>query len=228
VTLAGSTAFDAASATAGSVTVEVPETRLTGDVDVTDVGYGSPVRVTGTLERVAGSLTTPLASKAVSVYVTPAGGSPVKIGGATTTATGSFAASLPLKVTGTLSVSYAGAAGQPAASTPIGPVVAGTWSTSISASASATSVVAGGSFVLTGSVGRTYGGNTQPAAGVRVSVYFTPSGGSPTLMKTATTTTTGTYKVTVYPKATGTWTARLVGVVGHADSAATPVAVSVS
>lgn len=227
VVLAASTGYAAASATAGSVTVEVPATRLTGATDKTDVGYGAPIRVTGTLERVAGSTVTALASKAVSFYVTPAGGTRVRIGGATTTANGSFAASVPLKVSGTLSVGYAGAAGQPAATETIGPVVAGTWSTSLTASASASTVVAGGSFALTGVVTRTYAGATQPAPGVRVSVYFTPTGGSPTLVKTATTTTTGTYRATIYPKATGTWTARVVGVAGHADSAAPPVAVSV-
>lgn len=229
VSLAASTAYAAASATAGAVSVTIPATRISGAVDRSDVGYGTTVRVTGTLEREAGSTVTPLASRALGIYVTPASGTAVKVGSATTNASGSFAASPALKVSGTLSVVYAGATGQPAARVDVGPVVAGTWTTAVTASASATTVAAGAATTFSGSVTKTYQGSTLPAGAVRVSVEFQATGSTTrTVVATATTTTHGTYTLRVYPRTTGTWTVRVPPVSGYEASEAGPVTVSVS
>lgn len=229
VTLPAGTAYTGAVASAGTITVDVPATLVTGAVDKTDVGYGQSVVVTGTLRRDAGGTVTPLASKSVGVLVTPPGGTAVRVGAATTKADGSFSATVALKVSGTLSVSYAGAAGQPAASTSVGPVTAGTWSTAVTASASASSVAAGGSVTITGSVARTYGGATSPAPGLRVKVTFRATGSSTTtLVSSVTTTATGTFTARVYPKASGSWTVTLSDVPGYANDSSDPLGVAVS
>lgn len=229
VSLAPSAGYAAASATAGAVTVTLPDTAITGSVDATDVGYGSTIHVSGTLQRVAGSTTTPLASKSVGIYVTPTGGAPVKIGSATTTASGTYAVALPLRVSGALSVGFTAVPGQPAASAALGNVTAGTWTTSTTATSSATSVVLGGTVSFTGSVTRTYAGTTQPAGGIRVSAYFTATGATtPTLVTSTTTTATGTYAVRVAPRSSGTWTLRVLDVAGYVGSSATPLTITVS
>lgn len=229
VSLAATTGYEAASVTVGPVTVALPATRITGAVDPADVGYGGAVRVTGTLERVVEGVATPLGGKAVGVYVTPPGGTAVKIGQATTTATGTFSVAPALKVSGVLSVSFAGITGQPAASAEVGAVVAGTWTTALTASASPTSVPAGTAVTLTGVVSKTYDGADQPAVGVKVSVYFQASGAtSPTLVTSTTTKTGGTYTARAYPRSTGTWTVKVLPVAGYAGSAAAPVTITVS
>lgn len=228
VSLAASAAYTAASRTAGVVTVTLPSTLLTGAVNKTDVGYGQPVVVTGTLRRDAGGVVTGLGSKPVGIYVTPPTGAAVKVGSATTKADGSFTASVALRVSGTLAVVYAGATGQPATRVDVSPVVAGTWTTAITASSSAASVTAGSSVMITGLVTRTYLGSTVPAPGLRVKVSFRPTGGSTTsVVTTATTTTAGTFSARVYPKASGTWTVSLSGVAGYDDAASGPVSVNV-
>ena len=229
VSLAGSTSYEAATASAGDLSVQLPETALTAAVAPSDVGYGTSVQVTGTLQRVAGSTTTPLASKSVGILVTPSGGgAPVKIGSGTTTATGAFTALVPLRVSGTLSVTFTAVAGQPAASVEVGPVKAGTWTTAITASTSATSVAAGGTVTLSGAVTKAYGAAPVPAAGVKVSVYFKADGASTrTLIASPTTTTNGTWSQRVTPKATGTWYAVVGDVAGYTGSSATPLSVRV-
>lgn len=229
VVLATSTAYTASTASAGAITVRVPATLVTGAVDRTDVGYGQPVVVTGTLRRDAGGVVTGLASKPVGIYVAPATGAAVKVGSATTTANGTFTVSVPLKVSGVLSVVYAGAAGQPAARTDVGAVVAGTWTTTVTATRSAASVTLGGSVTISGSVTRAYLGATVAAPGLRVKVSFRPTGGATTtLVATVTTTATGTFSARVYPKASGTWTATVSGVAGYTDDSADPLTVTLN
>lgn len=228
VALAASTGYAAASATAGTVGVSIPATLVTGAVDRADVGHGQPIRVTGTLRRDAGGAVTPLSGKAVGVYVTPPGRTAVKVGSATTTSTGAFTTSVALKVSGTLSVRYAGATGQPAASATVGPVTAGTWTTAVTATSSASTVVAGGSVVLSGAVTRTYLGTTLPAPGLRLTVTFRATGSTSTVVVISpTTTSTGAWTARVYPKASGTWTVSLAGVAGYTGSAAAPLTVAV-
>ncbi|GAB3856845.1 hypothetical protein GCM10028801_14500 [Nocardioides maradonensis] len=229
VGLAASVGYAAATATAGTVTVTLPDTAITGSVDATDVGYGGTIHVSGTLQKVAGSTTTPLASKPVGVYVTPTGGAPVKIGTATTTASGTYTMALALRVSGALSVGFTEVPGQPAASAAVGTVTAGTWTTSTTATSSASSVALSGTVTFTGTVTKTYAGATQPAGGIKVSVYFTAAGATtPTLVTLTTTVAAGTYSARVAPRASGTWTLRIVDVAGYAGSAAAPLTITVT
>ncbi|GAA3830165.1 hypothetical protein [Nocardioides panacisoli] len=229
VALTASTSYAAATATAGSLTVRLPETALTGAVSPTDVGYGTSVEVTGTLQRVAGGSTTPLAGKTVGILVAPAGGgATVKIGSATTTATGAFTTLVPLRVSGTLSVSFTAVAGQPGATVEVGPVKAGTWTTAVTASASAATVPSGGTVTLSGTVTKAYGAAPVPAGAVKVSIYFKADGASTrTLVASPTTAANGTFSQRVTPKATGTWTAVVGEVAGYTGSSATPLTVHV-
>lgn len=228
VSLPAGTAYTGASATAGPITVKEPATRITGAVDTTAVGYGQAIVVTGTLRRDAGGTVTPLGSRSVAVMVTPAGGTAVRVGAATTKADGTFTASVALKVSGTLAVSYAGTTGQPAASATVGAVTAGTWSTAVTASASASSVPTGGALTLTGSATRTYAGATSPASGLRLKVTFRATGSATsTLVSSVTTTVGGTFTAKVYPKASGTWTITLSDLAGYAPASSAGLGVSV-
>ncbi|MGO4257247.1 hypothetical protein [Marmoricola sp. RAF53] len=177
VELAAAPGYVATKVDLGTVTVLVPETDLTAAVDRTDVGYGNPVTLTGKLERVAGSGRTPLVGSTVTAKVTAAGKVTV-VGTGKVTATGVWTIVVPLKVSGTLTAGYAGAAGQPADEVGLGTVTAGTWTTAVAATASATHVALKGSFVLSGSVSKTYAGSTVPAGAIKASVYFTATGTS--------------------------------------------------
>jgi len=229
VALAGSSAYAPASADAGPLTVSTPATRISGAVDRGEVGYGQSVTVTGRLQRDAGGTLTALAGKPVVVTVVPAGGgTAVKVGGGTTTADGRFTAVVALKVSGRLSVSHAGAAGQPPAATEVGPVLAGTWTTAVTASSSATSVAPGGAVTLSGTVRRTYAGTTSPAPSLRVTVTFRATGATTgTVVAAATTNAAGAYALRVLPKASGTWTVAVAPVTGYESAAAGPVPVGV-
>jgi len=228
VELVGSAGYTATRVELGAVTVNIPDTLLDAGAAPTDVGYGGGVTVSGTLERDAGGVITSLTGATVTVKVLKSGATTASsVGTAKVLADGSFTTTLALKLSGTMTASYAGAAGQPAASVDLGPVVAGTWTTAVTATASASHVIVGGSVVLSGSVTKTYGGSTVPANAIRVSAYFTPTGGSPALVSGINTSATGTFSLKVLPKATGTWTVRVTGVVGYAESSSAALPVSV-
>lgn len=228
VELVGTAGYTATKVDLGAVTVTIPDTVMDADAAPTNVGYGGGVTVSGSLQRDAGGDVTPIAAATVTVKVTKDGATTAtSVGTAKTSAAGTFAVTVPLKISGTMTVSYAGAAGLPAASVPLGTVVAGTWTTAVSATASASQVILGGSVTLTGTVTKTYGGSTTPASGIRVSAYFTPTGGSPVLVSGVNMTTTGAFTLKVYPKASGTWAVRVTGVVGYGESTSSAVPVSV-
>lgn len=229
VALASSTAYLPTTASAGGITVSVPQTRLAATNDRSDIGYGSTVTVTGVLERVAGTTVTGLSGRSLSVYVTPTGGSPVRVGGGSTGTNGGYSIAFPLKVSGSLRVSYAGAAGQPAATTVIGPVVAGRWTPTVTATASASSAAYSTAVTVTGSVTRTYQGTTQPAAGLRVGVYFRATGSSTrTLVASGTTGPAGSAAVRVYARASGTWTVEVRGQAGYSDASSAGLPITVT
>lgn len=226
--LVGSASYVATKIALGSVVVTLPDTLITGAVDKTDVGYGNPSTVSGTLNRDAGGTVTALKGQSVGVTVTVPGKVATRVASATVTAAGTFSVAVPLKVSGALAVVYAGVAGQPAASVDLGNVVAGTWDTALTASASAGSVLLGGSVTISGSLTRTYAGVTGPAAALRVNLYFTPTGSSvATLTAGGTTTATGTFTAKVYPKVTGTWTAVLSTTAGYAPASTAPMGITV-
>ena len=215
VALLGSAAYDATSAALGNVTVNVPTTDLTAAVDKSDVGYGDPVVVTGRLTKTAGTVTSGVPSATVGVKVTAPGRTATVVGTARTLADGTYRVSLPLRLSGEMTVVYGGAAGLPADSVSLGAVVAGTWSTAVTMSGAPYST----GFQLSGGVTKTYGGSTVPAGATRVKIYFTPSStGLPVLVTSATTTTAGVWSARVYPSVSGRYQAVVSGLVGYADS----------
>ncbi|RNL79529.1 hypothetical protein [Nocardioides marmorisolisilvae] len=228
VELVGTAGYTATKVDLGAVTVNLPQTDFDAEVAPSDVGYGSGVTVSGALKRDAGGTVTSLTGATVTVKVKKDGATTAtSVGTAKVTADGSYSVVVPLKVSGAMTASYAGAAGQPAASVDLGAVTAGTWTTAVTAAASAAHVVVGGSALLTGSVSKTYGGATSAANAIKVTAYFTPSGGSPVAAGSATTTATGTFSIKVLPKASGTWTVKVTGVAGYGEAASSPMAVSV-
>lgn len=232
VVLPASTSYVGSTATAGAVTVRIPTTTLGASVDRTDVGYGGTVTVAGRLQRVAGAATTALSGSTVSVLVTAPGKAPVTVASGRTSTTGAFTVPVPLKLTGTMSVTYAGAAGQPATAVSVGGVVAGTFQTAVTLASGAASAPVGGAVTLSGAVTRTYRGSTEGARGIRVQVWFRPGGTGTAVLVTSTTTsttlTTGAWSARVSAKSTGTYTAVVSGVAGHQDSSSAAVGLTVS
>ncbi|MFL6171549.1 MAG: hypothetical protein ACJ716_01535, partial [Marmoricola sp.] len=228
VELVGTAGYSATKLDLGHVTVTLPETDLQATAAPTDVGYGGSVTVTGSLRRDAGGTLTSLTGATVTVKVRTAGATTAtSVGTAKVVADGTFAVVVPLKLSGAMTASYAATAGQPAANVDLGTVTAGTWTTVVSASASASHVALAGSVLLTGSVTRSYGGTTSTAGAVRVSAYFTPAGGTATLVSAVTTTAAGAFSLKVLPKASGTWTVRVTGVAGYGEASSDPMVVSV-
>lgn len=232
VVLPASTSYVGSTATAGTVTVSIPSTSMTSTVDRTDVGYGKTVTVTGRLQRVAGATTTALSGSSVSVLVTPAGKAPVAVASGRTTTTGTFTVPVALTISGTLSVKYAGVAGQPAATVVVGPVVAGTYQTALTMTSGAATAVVAAPVTVSGTLTRSYGGITEGAKGVRVQVWFRPGGTGTAVLAASTTTSTtltnGAWTTRVSAKSTGTYTAVVSAVAGYQDASSPPVGLTVS
>ncbi len=223
-----SPAYAASSFTLGQVQVALPVTRLTGAVDKTDVGYGSPIVVSGRLDRIAGPAVSP-AKGAVSITVTPDTGSPVRIGSAMVSATGVWSSTVPLTVSGSLSVSFAGTPGQPAATTTVGPVKAGTWTTSLTSAASSMRIAAGTTATVTGTLTKTYHGVTAPAAGLKVSVRYGPAGSVPsTQIGSAITSATGAFSARITPTVSGLLAIVFAAMPGYAESSTTPFPIEIN
>jgi hypothetical protein len=228
VSLAASSAYNTAAVQPGSVAVHVPTTDLTAQVDKTDVGYGDPVVVTGRLTKTAGALTSgavtsAIAGASVAVKVTAPGKTAVTVGSGKTLADGTFRVSVPLRVSGAMTVLYAGAAGLPADSVTLGSVTSGPWASAVTISGAPYS----SGFQLSGGVSKTYAGTTSPAGAVRVKIYFTPaSTGVAALVTSVTTNATGSYIARVYPSVSGSYKAVVTGVVGYADSTSSAFSVS--
>lgn len=228
VTQPATAGFVGTSTALGDLEVRIPTTALTGSTDLTDVGYGSTVTVRGTLLKTADA-TTPVAGALVTVRVAAPGRAPAAVASGVVRADGGYTIAFPARVSGDVSVAYAGSAGLPAASAPAGSITVGTWTPTLSLSASAPSVLLGGSVRCTGTVTRAYGGTTEPARGLRLTLVLTPaSGAAPVVLGYAATTSTGTFSVLAYPRVSGTLTAVVSGVVGYTSAASDPVAVTVS
>lgn len=227
VVLAATPGLAAAAVDVGTLTVAIPSTTLSATADRSDVGYGGSVTVSGSLLRTA-TTTTPLAGAYVSVVLTSPGRLPLALGFARVGADGSYALGVTVRAAGELSVRYAGAPGQPAASAAAGPVTVGTWTSAVTLASSTASVPLGTSASLTGTVTRAYAGTTEGARGVLVRFLLTPTGGgSPVLLSTVYTGTGGTYTARVYPRTTGVVTAVVQSVAGYTDAASAPVALTV-
>jgi hypothetical protein len=224
VSVPASASWSAVTADAGPVTVRVPTTELTASVDTQDVGYGATVRVTGRLTRTAGSDTTGVTAAPVSVKVLQAGArTAAAVASGKTLADGTYSLLVPLRVSGAMTVAYAGAAGLPADTADLGQVTAGTWTTafpSVGAARSASTVT------VTGTLTRTYAGSTAVAPSVPVKVWFTPtSTGVASQVATGTTTANGALTVRTSYRGAGSYTVKVLKVPGYTDatSSASPV-----
>ena len=228
VNLTGSAAYHPATVQLGQLTVHTPSTELTASVDRSVVGYGDSVLVEGRLTRTSSALTTGavtsgVPSVTVAVRVTAPGRSPVTIKSGRTLADGTFRIVAPLRVSGVLTVVYAGAPGSPADSVDLGPVAAEPWATATTLSGAPYST----GFQLTGAVTKSYAGVTKGAAGLRVKVYFTPAAtGVPALVSSVSTNVSGGWTARVYPKVSGTYRAVVSGLVGHTDSSSGTFSIS--
>lgn len=215
VTLAGSTGFVGTGADLGDLAVRVPATALTASIDRAAVGYGTPVTASGTLLKTADS-ELPVAGATVSVRVTAPGRLPVTVASGPVRSDGSYSVTFPARLAGDVSVVYAGAAGLPAASDDAGALVVGAWTPSLTVASSTSTVALGGTVRLTGTVTRAYGGASGPAPSLRVALVLTPAnGGTPVVLTYASTTSTGAFGATTYPRLSGTVTAVVNGVTGY-------------
>ncbi len=222
--LAASGGYLARSTNAGPITVTLPTTELSATLADDTVGYGSTVSVTGSLTRTAGPTTTPIVGATVYVKVVPTGKTTaVTVGSGRTLADGSYTVTGALRYSGVMTVSYAGAAGLPADSVSLGAVTVGTWDTSITVNPTSS----GSYLYLAGTLTGTYDGATSPLKGVRVSVFFTPTGGAPALVTSGTSGVGGAYSLRVLPRVSGTYTTAVSNVVGLANVQSNGVQVSV-
>lgn len=149
------------------------------------------------------------------------------VGSAVTTANGSFTITAPLRVSGTLAVSYAGSAALPAAKSTVAAVTAGNWTPALTLSASSTSFLKGTTITLSGTATKTYNGVTSVANGLVVYLYLTPSGGTPVKLGALVTSLTGTYTLKVAPTVSGTLTAVVSGSAGYLNTSSPGVPITV-
>jgi hypothetical protein len=230
VVLANSVSYQGTAFDVGTTSVALPATRLTAASSASTIGYGQPLTVSGTLARDAGGAVTPIASATVTVTVTAPteGAKPVTIGTGRTTATGTFAVTVPARAGGALAVRYAGVIGQPAAGQALGALTVQSWSTALTFSAPGT-VRTGVAVAASGTLMRALpGGPTVAAASIPVKVYLRPAaGGSQVLLASATTKADGTFTAKILPKVNGTVVAVVASVAGHADATSAPITVTV-
>lgn len=217
-----------ATATAGPVTVNIAASSLTATSAASDVGYGGPLLVSGTLTRDAGGVLGPVRSGTVTVRNTTAAGAVSVLGAVALATDGSWKVTVGPRLSGTLSAVYAGAAGQAPTSVTIGPMNVGTWSLAVTLAAQLTKQVAMAPNTLTGTLTRSYGGVSGPAAMLPVRLYLQTTTGASVLLGTAVSTATGTFSLTVAPAENGSLVARIVAAPGYADATSRSVPVAVS
>jgi hypothetical protein len=229
ITVPKSTSYTAASADLGPLTVDVPNPAITAAAHVTEVGYNTPFTVTGTLTATADS-TYPLSGQTVNLMLTPSGSSIAKsIATAKVAADGSFSATAPGTVSGTLRVAFNGVAGLPAVAGSAGTIAVDSWSPALTLAVNSSHVGYGTSVTYSGSVTRTTPvDGSRVAAGLAVKLMLAPTaGGAAQQLGSATTTTSGTFTFKVAAKASGTVTAVVSSVPGYLNGQSSGVAITV-
>ncbi len=228
VALPGSASWTSATVPLGDLTVSTPSTELTASIDRTDVGYGGPVVVTGTLQRVAGGSTTGAAAQTVSLRLTAAGRAPSTVATARTAPDGSFKVTAPLRVAGALSLVYARTPALPAATHELGDATVGTWSTSLTVASSTTASARAGTQVgITGTLTRSYAGTDEPARSVPVRLFARADGSDRDVVVPGTTGQSGAFAFRVAPRVGTTYRVKVLGVTGYLDAESDPVTVAV-
>jgi hypothetical protein len=226
--LPATTGWSSVTAPVGALTVLTPITAITGTANLTDVGFGDPVQLSGTLTRIAGAVTSPLAPASVLIRSTPASGPVVVLGSATVASNGNWTATVRPRASGELTASYLGAPGLPATSVDVGPLQVGTWTTAVSLSVQLAQQQAGAANKVTGVVTRSYNGTSGPAPSVPVGIYLQTSTGASLLLTTLSTTGAGSFTGYVAPAENGTLVARIVSLAGYTNANSLPSPVSVS
>ncbi|HZC51225.1 MAG TPA: S53 family peptidase [Mycobacterium sp.] len=229
----GAAGLPAASAPAGSITVDTwtPSLRLSSSSS--EVGYGTPVTYTGTVTRSCTADGTVVAAGVpVKIVLTPSSGaSPITLGSTTTSSTGAFTFKATPKSSGAVTAVVSNVAGYVNGTSGAAPITVDLWDLTIATSVSASSVVSGTAVTVSGTVSRSCNVASGIPPGLPLKVYDTPagSGATPVLIGTASVTSTGAYKATTYPRYSGTITVVVSGVAGYnypATSAPNSITVS--
>ncbi len=222
--LPASSGFQAATSAPVDIVARPALTVLDGSVDRSSAYYRQTANVTGVLQRDAGGTLTPLAGATVTVKLTRPGSSYAStIASGRTDSTGTFRVPVMATTDGAWQVLYAGAPGQPAAVGALGTVTVLPWDTATTLSTSAAAVAYRAPLTVSGKVtvsaGRSAGSLAGPSIGVPVRIWLTPADGGPDLLvRSLTTTATGTFAATMYPTTSGTLRAVAGGVTGYSAS----------
>ena len=201
------TGWQAATGSTLPVTVVPWTTGLTANVSATTTSAGTPVTVTGSLTQSDGEASTAMAAQKVTITY-PVAGNKTATGAASTNTAGTYTLVVKPTGSGTITVSYAGKPGWPARTATASMSVTAL-TTSLTASTSAATVMAGNAFTISGVLTQTAGSSTTGLASSPVQVTY------PTATGTTTTTTTtkagGAYSLVIRPVRTGEVVVRYAG-----------------
>lgn len=215
------------SVASSEIVVTIPagvcSTAVTAAVDDSSTNAGDPVTVTGTLNR-----TPPEAEEATAAgekvtfwYLFPGATKWTAAGSTTTLADGTYKAVLKPLGTATLQARYAGKIGVVTASTSSDVALTVTpRDTELTSTLSASSVALGTPVIVTGKLTQAVGADMVAFKSSRITVTY-PLAGGKTGTLNVTTNTTGDYKATIKPTASGTVTIKYVPKLGWAESSET-------
>ncbi|GAA4377206.1 hypothetical protein [Nocardioides caricicola] len=218
------------SVASSEIVVTIPSgdcaTAVTAEVDDDTTNAGDPVTVTGTLSRTpTGADEAPAAGEKVTFwYQYPGSTKWTTAGSATTLGDGTYSAVIKPLGTATLQARYAGKVSK------TGIVVASTSddisltvtprATELTSALSASTVTAGTAVIVTGKLTQASGSDMIPFKSSRITVTY-PLVGGKTGTLNVTTNTTGDYKATIKPTASGTITIKYVPKLGWAEASGT-------
>lgn len=218
------------SVASSEVVVTIPAgtcaTAVTAEVDDDTTNAGDPVTVTGTLTRTPDGAdeATAAGEKVTFWYQYPNTTKWVTAGSTTTLADGTYKAVLKPLGTATLQARYAGKTSKtgvvsPSVSDDISLTVTPR-DTELTSAISASTFTLGTALTVTGKLTQAVGADMVPFKSSRITITY-PLAGGKTGTLNVTTNTTGDYKGTIKPAATGTVTIKYVPKLGYAESVQT-------
>lgn len=201
-------------------------TEVTAAVDDDSTNAGDPVTVTGTLTRTPDGAdeATAAGEKVTFWYQYPGSIKWVTAGSATTLADGTYKAVIKPLGTATLQARYAGKISKTgvvnaSASDDISLTVTPR-DTELTSAISASTFAVGTALTVTGKLTQAVGADMVPFKSSRITITY-PLAGGKTGTLNVTTNTTGDYKGTIKPTATGTVTIKYVPKLGYAEAVQT-------
>ncbi|SDJ04643.1 hypothetical protein SAMN05444157_1450 [Frankineae bacterium MT45] len=224
--LAATAGWSAASSPATTLTLNPILTRMTAAVSSHAVGYGTVVSFAGYVQRSVGGILTALPGSRVNIIGTPPRAAARVVAAATVNANGVWSVAYVGTTTMTLTASYAGAAGQPAAAVALGSFVVGHWTTAAKLNGHA-GVRVGVASVYTGSVTKRYGSLVRPAAGLSVAIYARNAKGQNVYLTTVGTSANGTFSARLTLRQSASLTAVVRARTGYAASTSPRLVISV-